>query len=282
MHFASGQSFFSGLLLLSFTVVLSRLCGNRWAAMLRNVLAVVGVLLVLLSSTPLWLPLYFVLCITAGIWIIIENTRQLRRYRVRARMVIFLVAVLSAGSELPWIFTPTITGKPAAEMIVVGDSISAGLGRKITPWPKVFAETYRIPVTNLSQVGATAADAVKQAGQIHDDAALVLVEIGGNDLLMGSTVQEYASGLNKVLAKVCSPGRSVIMLELPLPPFEADFGRVQRQLASKYHVALIPKRLFASVLASPGATEDGLHLSADGAKRMAAMIHEIVANNLRP
>jgi acyl-CoA thioesterase I len=282
MHFASGMSFFSGLLLLLVTIALSRWCGNRWAAMLRNILAVVGVLLVLLSSTPLWLPLFFVLYGTVGTWIIIENAQRLRRYRVRGRVAVSLATVSLLGIELPWLLVPTIAGKPTAHMIVIGDSISAGLERKITPWPAVFADTYHVRVTNLSQVGATAADAVKQAGLIDDDAAMVMVEIGGNDLLMGSTVQEYAAGLDKLLAKVSAHGRVVVMLELPLPPFCADFGRVQRQLAAKYHVVLIPKWKFASVLASPGATEDGLHLSADGANRMAAMIHDVVGNNIQP
>jgi lysophospholipase L1-like esterase len=69
----------------------------------------------------------------------------------------------------------------------------------------------------------------------------------------------------------------VVMFELPLPPFRNEYGRVQRKLASKYGVVLIPKRVFVGVLTEEGATMDGVHLSPQGHERMA----EIVWNSIR-
>ena len=51
------------------------------------------------------------------------------------------------------------------------------------------------------------------------------------------------------------------MVELPLPPFYNRYGMVQRALAKKYSVTLIPKRFMADVMSTPGATVDGLHFS---------------------
>jgi hypothetical protein len=54
------------------------------------------------------------------------------------------------------------------------------------------------------------------------------------------------------------------MVELPLPPFYNRYGMVQRALAKKYSVTLIPKRFMADVMSTPGATVDGLHFSNTG------------------
>ena len=72
------------------------------------------------------------------------------------------------------------------------------------------------------------------------------------------------------------PEREILMFELPLPPFHHNFGRIQRKLARKHGVALIPKRLFAQVLAAPGSTSDGLHLSEKGATLMADTVKDLI------
>jgi len=62
------------------------------------------------------------------------------------------------------------------------------------------------------------------------------------------------------------------MLELPLPPLFNRFGEIQRRLARRYDVLLVPKRYFAGVLIGEQATLDGLHLSPAGHQKMADMI----------
>ena len=67
------------------------------------------------------------------------------------------------------------------------------------------------------------------------------------------------------------------MFELPLPPLSNEYGRIQRRLARRYQVRLIPKRIFISVLAGGGATLDSIHLSDDGHQRMAAEVWKVLA-----
>ena len=71
------------------------------------------------------------------------------------------------------------------------------------------------------------------------------------------------------------------MLELPLPPTYEEWGRVQRALAYKHGVVLIPKRYFAGVLGTRDATADGLHLSASGADAMGDMVYEVLGEILK-
>jgi hypothetical protein len=66
------------------------------------------------------------------------------------------------------------------------------------------------------------------------------------------------------------------MFELPLPPLCNDYGRIQRSLAAKHRVLLIPKRVFIAVLAEHGATLDSIHLAPLGRKRMAETVWMLI------
>ena len=66
------------------------------------------------------------------------------------------------------------------------------------------------------------------------------------------------------------------MFELPLLPYKTNFGQIQRRLAAKHHVWLIPKRKLIEVIRGADATSDGIHLAPEGARRMAALVAEIL------
>jgi acyl-CoA thioesterase-1 len=116
-----------------------------------------------------------------------------------------------------------------------------------------------------------------QAERIGDEPGLVLLEIGGNDMLGSTTPEQFEERLEVLLAEVCRPNRTVVMLELPLPPLCNRIGMIQRRLAAKHEVALIPKRVFIGVLTSSGATVDGIHLSPKGHAQMAETMWKAIS-----
>jgi acyl-CoA thioesterase-1 len=199
-------------------------------------------------------------------------------------LLVAVICFVAFAWEIPFRGTPFLGDREHTRLAVVGDSISAGLlgPEKETTWPRQFEELFHIPVIDVSREGATAASAIKQAAQIPDDATLVLVEIGGNDLLGPTSPAKFATDLEALLAKLVMEGRQIVMLELPLPPLYNRFGQAQRELAHRYHVSLISKRDFAVVLAAGGATLDGLHLSDHGHRLMAEMIWRHLGSNLKP
>jgi lysophospholipase L1-like esterase len=67
------------------------------------------------------------------------------------------------------------------------------------------------------------------------------------------------------------------MFELPLIPNKIAYGQIQRRLSAKYRVSLIPKLYFAQVIGDANATTDGLHLSTSGARRMAALVAQVLS-----
>ncbi|MEI8198225.1 MAG: GDSL-type esterase/lipase family protein, partial [Phycisphaerae bacterium] len=169
------------------------------------------------------------------------------------------------------IHQPTSSHPP--EIYVLGDSLSAGLGGQT--WPKLYEQRYGTKVINLAKAGATAADMIAPARTIPSDPEqLVIVEIGGNDLLGGRTAAAYGADLLTILDLL--KGHRVVLLEIPLIPLCEEFGRQQRRAVRDHPVIWVPKRHFAAVLTGSDATSDGLHLSPTGASRMADLIHTVI------
>ena len=174
-----------------------------------------------------------------------------------------------------------LRGQAADHLVVIGDSISSGIDPHTFAWPVFFQRLTSIPVENLSRPGAGVIEARTMAAGIKPQDTLILIEIGGNDLLSDMPSAEFSQGLDSLLGSLRLPGRVLVMFELPLLPHRLGFGRAQRSLAAKYSVFLIPKHCFTSVLGGADATSDGLHLSESGARRMAALVAQIMSPALR-
>jgi lysophospholipase L1-like esterase len=104
----------------------------------------------------------------------------------------------------------------------------------------------------------------------------VFLEIGGNDLFAPTPPAQFRGDLAELLNKVVRPNRTVIMLELPLFPWDARYGRIQRELARSFSVVLIPKRFFVGILRDKGSTLDLAHLSAQGHQKMADDVADLL------
>jgi acyl-CoA thioesterase I len=278
LHLASGASAFSGAALLVLGAGASAWCRGRWARSLRSLVGWLGLVLMIASATPWPVWLYLLLGSVSLAWLLAEEAPRVRRITgaVPPRAVLVGLATLMAGMELPHTLPPEIPPLPGRHLYVIGDSISAGIGAGYPPWPDLFAARHILPVTNLAMAGATVADAMPRVAQVKAPYATVLVELGGNDLLSGVPVGQFARDLEALLASLRQPGRTILMMELPLFPLQSGFGRAQRALARRFDVHLIPKRYLAHVLGTRGATVDGLHLSESGTRMMADTVSSIL------
>lgn len=153
-----------------------------------------------------------------------------------------------------------------------------GPSDKSVRWPALLAECHDLDVHDISYPGETAASALKRAKTQQIASPVVILEIGGNDLLGSTPPAQFSRDLDALLGYVRAPGRQLVMLELPLPPFSHEYGRIQRWLAWKHNVTLVPKRVLLSVLTADDSTVDTIHLSQVGHQRMAVCVWEIVSS----
>lgn len=192
------------------------------------------------------------------------------------RLALAGLAVVAILCEIPYQFSPSLK-TTIKTLAVVGDSVTAGLNDGEETWPKQLARTSKVQVFDASQPGATLKSALKQVELLNSQSADVLIlEIGGNDLLEGLPVADFEQDLDRLLAASQTDQRQVLMFELPLPPLAARYCAVQRRLALQHHVPLIPRRQFLRVLTGDGSTVDGIHLSVRGQTRLMELVRNLL------
>jgi acyl-CoA thioesterase-1 len=251
----SGWMFFAAV-----GMFLSAVIAPRRAA---GFLALLAIPLAILAAPPipLLLAIPALMAVLAFLFAGVRATRALRAAAVAA-------CLLVAAVELPYhVRRPRIV-RPSS-VFVIGDSLASGGFGEAAPWPSVLSREIHLPVTNLALPSDNAAMALEnQVPRLPvpgSGTECVIIEIGGNDMLEETPAQLFARALDGVVAKASASGRrSVVMLELPLLPGRWRYGAIQRDIAAKHGLVLVPKRILARALAGAGHTSDGVHLTQRG------------------
>ena len=176
---------------------------------------------------------------------------------------------------------------------ILGDSITAGLG---LPASAALPAQLRQALAKLgvaSQVrGAgvsgdtTAAGARRVDFAVQPDTAVVVVALGGNDLLQGADPKVMQANLARILDRLKRKRVRVVLAGISAPPqigrgYARDFNAVFPTLAKQYGVALYPD-LLAGVARNPALNQgDGIHPNARGVQVIAGRLAPVVAKALR-
>jgi acyl-CoA thioesterase I len=286
LHLGSGAAFFSGTAILTLALVLNAGLSPKRAGLriVAWVLALVGVLLVACSATPLPWWAYAAWATVLIPAMVLCSTRGRQRGSLLLAIVAGLAGVAIAVAEARHHTRPTVPTGAARTLYVVGDSLSAGMGDEGAPtWPELLRLQHGIEVVNLSRGGAIVATALRELDR-HPPLGdgVVLLEIGGNDQFGRTPTAEFERNLATLIDRVSGQGRHVVLFELPLFPLNNGYGRAQRRLAAERGVVLIPKRYLVDVIAPADATTDGVHLTAAGHRRMAESVWNLISPTFRP
>lgn len=276
LQLSNGNLFFAGLALVVAALFLRLWVEGRILGLVLRIGYITGIVFVILSATPLsvWFySLWLVLCMAAAL-AVFSNKFSLRR-KLLVSFAVLLCSLVMCLVELPYHLSPTIKTSPKQLLFVVGDSLSAGITGKERPWPDVLADVSHLKVINLSKPGATVETAMDQIAGTAGSNSLVLVEIGGNDLLGYTDSKTFYFQLDRLLGKLTAGNNQVVVFELPLLPLDNGFGEAQRNLAKKYNLKLIPKHYLTDVFGLNGGTLDGLHLSQKGHDALAHSIYSL-------
>lgn len=282
-HFANGDAFFLGAALLVVGALVGFLAKTRTLAAVERILLATGVALVFFSATPLEWALYA----AWGIAVLLALCRKLpeagsdRKHLSLAGLLLIAATVAVVWAEAPYHVTPHVPAEGFSRIVVIGDSITAHAHELERTWPDIYAQTSMVEVVDLSEPGLsleTALGKLDEVGDVIFAGALVILEVGGNDMLsLGTLPAEFEQNLDRILARATGNGAVVILMELPLPPLCNRYGLAQRRAAARHSAVLLPKRRFAEVLAGAETAIDGLHLSKEGHQAMADLFAEVLA-----
>lgn len=186
--------------------------------------------------------------------------------------------------------------QPAAplKLLILGDSLCSGHGLPegygFGPAlaRRLRADGYRnVEVLNGSQAGDTTADAATRLASTPQDydADVVIVELGGNDMLTQTDPSVVERNLDWILDGYKKRGTRVViggMLSKPELGFvyNVTFDKIYPKLAARWGASLYPFFL-AGVFGHPALMQDDhLHPNAAGVERIVAGIAPMVERNL--
>lgn len=166
----------------------------------------------------------------------------------------------------------TYASETSPTLLVVGDSLSAGLGlEQQDTWVMLLQEQldqkgYGYRVVNASISGDTTGNGLRRlprALDIHRP-DIVLIELGGNDGLRGLPIEVMRSNLEKMILKSEEKGASVILAGMMIPPnygedYTVEFTGIYSSLAEQYKLPLIPFFMEGVALDPTMMQADGIH-----------------------
>lgn len=183
-----------------------------------------------------------------------------------------------------------LTSRP--RILFLGTSLTAGLGLEPdSAYPAVIQrlatkDGYAVDVINAGLSGETSAGALRRADWLMSQPlAAVVIETGANDGLRGVDPDSTAANITALIAKVraAQPRAAVVLAQMEAPTnlgpaFQRRFRAVFPRVANAAGVRLLPF-LLDGVGGRPELNQDdGIHPTAEGARKVAANVYK----SLRP
>jgi acyl-CoA thioesterase-1 len=181
-------------------------------------------------------------------------------------------AVVQAPSE------PAVQG-PELRIVALGDSLFAGYGlRPEQSYPARLEEALRARginarITNAGVSGNTTGDGLQRLAFTLDNQPgpprLVIMSLGGNDMLRGLPPAEARSNLDAILADLDKRHIPVVVMGMLAAPnlgqqYARDFNAIYPEVANRHHAVLVPFFL-APVVSKPDLVQaDHIHPTAAG------------------
>jgi acyl-CoA thioesterase I len=181
------------------------------------------------------------------------------------------VILIGIGLEIRNAFglRPSETG---VGVVVVGDSLSAGIRPNEITWPAKLAALRGVSVRNLSIPGAKVAQGLRLIGHENVRGSVVIILLGGNDMFSKSDPAVFERELDALVRLAKEKGGVPLLVQFPALPTQGAFPASVARVARSEQVGFIPRWVLSGVLARKGSTVDGLHLSPDGHDALAKAI----------
>lgn len=195
-----------------------------------------------------------------------------------ARVLLTLAVLLLAACSQP----KEAALPPGARVLALGDSLTAPHG--VQPgqdWPTLLGTKTGWVVINAGISGDTSAGALQRLPALLEEhnPQLVLVSLGGNDMLRRLPQDQTTANLGRMLARVKAHGARAVLLATPKPSLAgAVFNKLSaadfyRQVAKDHQVPLIEDAI-PEVLSDTQLKGDQIHPNAAGHALLAKKILE--------
>ena len=171
---------------------------------------------------------------------------------------------------------------PGSRVLALGDSLTEGAG--VAPgeaWPNLLANRTGWVVINGGVSGDTSGGALRRLPGLLEahNPVLVLVALGGNDMLRHIPQEETIANLGQILAMIKAYGAKPVLLATPKPSVAGavfqnlSAAEFYKRIANEQQVPMI-KGAIAEVLSDPQMKGDPLHPNTAGHAQLSRKIFD--------
>jgi acyl-CoA thioesterase-1 len=201
-----------------------------------------------------------------------------------AHMLVLGMLLMSVGTALAQAPAPKPT-KPI-KMVVLGDSLSAGLGLpEASAFPEKLQKALKDNGIAVDMINAGVSGDTSSGGRdrldwsVPEGTDAVIVELGANDALRGLDPTLTRAALTDILTQLKARKIAVILCGMKAPPnygsdYSARFNAIYPDLAKAFGVPLYPFFLEGVAADATLNQADGMHPTAEGV--------DVIVKNILP
>jgi acyl-CoA thioesterase-1 len=203
-----------------------------------------------------------------------------------AHIRVLIMALMTAAPAFAQ--TPAAAPDRPVKMVVLGDSLSAGLGLPATSaFPVRLQKTLgdkgiKVDMTNAGVSGDTSSGGRDRLDwSVPEGTEAVIVELGANDALRGIDPAVTRAALTEILTRLKSRKIAVLLCGMLAPPnygseYAARFNAIYPELSKSFGVPLYPFFLEGVAAEARLNQADGIHPTAAGARQIADTLWPVV------
>lgn len=217
---------------------------------------------------------------------------------------IFLVALISGcgaakyqrsaeGSNAKPLITPQASAQ-RPKIVAFGDSLTAGFGlaeKESYPYllqEKLRADGFDYEVINAGVSGDTSLGGLERSDWVleQENLAILILELGANDLLRGMPPAKMKENLDKIIRKAKAKNIQVLLCGMLAPPtagsdYQREFMMAFPDLADEHKVVFLPFLLDGVAMKKELNQPDGIHPNAEGEKVMTENVYRALKPMLK-
>lgn len=166
--------------------------------------------------------------------------------------------------------------KPKNETIVAfGDSLTTGVGTTAGfDYVSILSKQVKKPIIRIAKNGDTTALALARIDQVLEkDPGVVIVLLGGNDILRGVPLATTQKNLETIIEKLQAKGSRVILLGVRGGLITDPYAAMYAALAKKYRTEYVPDVL-RNIIGNEAYMADLVHPNDAG--------HDVIAHRVLP
>lgn len=184
------------------------------------------------------------------------------------------LALAGCGEKTPQL--PRLA--PTDVIVAFGDSLTFGTGAaEPESYPAVLASLVGRPVVRSGVPGEVTAEGLQRLPEVIEEhrPKLMIVCLGGNDLLRKVNEAEIRSNLRAIIRTLKDRGIAVMLIGVPKPALITGAAEFYAEIAREFGIPYEGK-VVTSVLYAADMKADPIHPNAKGYRRMAEAVAELL------